>query len=98
MHAAGPKRDTVDDVTHGVVVIESLVHREQFDDWLAGGRLEVNSAVCYWQAQDSGYGFGWDIEPALEDQGWPGLIEVQADAGVAAIARALRAHKYEYRF
>lgn len=82
----------------GAVVIESLYHRDQFDDWLAGGRLEIGDVTCYWEASDSCAGFGWVIEPAVENVGWPDLTEAQSDAAVLAVERALQAHRSEYRF
>ena len=48
------------------VAIDSKYHRDQFDDWLAGGKIEFNGKIYYWSACDSNRGFGWDIEPVYE--------------------------------
>jgi len=36
----------MNDALHGTITVESLYHRDQFDDWLAGGRLEVDAITC----------------------------------------------------
>jgi len=82
----------------GIVVVESLYYREQFDDWLAGGYMRVGSSVCRWSAHNSNYGFGWDIEPVDEEWGWSRLSEVEAGQAVAAIQHVLKIHRYEYEF
>ncbi len=81
---------------HGTVVVESLYHREQFDDWLGGGELRVGSTTCRWSAYNSMNGFGWDIEPVAEEHGWCDLSEEEAQRAIAAIERVLRTHRYEY--
>jgi hypothetical protein len=35
-------------VAHQTVIIESLLHRDQFDDWVGGGRLESGGAARQW--------------------------------------------------
>ncbi len=80
----------------GTVVVESLYHREQFDDWLGGGELRVGSTTCRWSAYNSGYGFGWEIEPVAEEHGWSDLSEEEADRAIAAIERVLGTHRYAY--
>lgn len=54
---------------HGTVVVESLYHRDQFDDWVGGGELRVGSSTCRWSAYNSMNGLGWDIEPVAEEHG-----------------------------
>jgi hypothetical protein len=81
---------------HATVVVESLYHREQFDDWVGGGELLVGSTTCRWSAYNSNNGFGWEIEPVAEEHGWSDLSEEEAETAVAAIERVLRTHRYEY--
>jgi transcriptional regulator with XRE-family HTH domain len=66
--------------------------------WLGGGELRVGSTTCRWSAYNSGYGFGWEIEPVAEERGWPDLSEEEADRAIAAIEHALETHKYDYEF
>ena len=32
------------------IIIDSQYHRDQFDDWLAGGKVEYNGKTYYWYA------------------------------------------------
>jgi len=39
------------------IIIDSKYHREQFDDWLAGGKIEAkNKKIYYWTGQNNNYG------------------------------------------
>ncbi len=49
------------------IIIDSKYHRDQFDDWLAGGRFELKGKTYYWSARNSNLGFGWEIEPVSEE-------------------------------
>ena len=82
----------------GTVIIESLYHREQFQDWVGGGKLEIGPTTCMWRAYNSGAGFGWDIEPVAEERGWSVLSDEQAVAALSAVQHTLEVHRYEYRF
>jgi hypothetical protein len=80
----------------GTVVVESLYHRDQFDDWVGGGELRVASSICRWSAYNSMNGFGWDIEPVDEEHGWSDLSQEEAERAVASIEHVLQTHRYEY--
>jgi len=50
-----------------LITIDSKYQRDQFDDWLAGGTVEDKGKTYYWSAENSNYGFGWEIEPISEE-------------------------------
>lgn len=56
------------------IIIDSQYHRDQFDDWLAGGEVEYKRETYYWSAQNSNYGFGWEIQPVSEEE-WDNIAE-----------------------
>ena len=80
-----------EDVQVGISV-DAKYHRDRFDDWLAGGRVEYNWKTYYWAAQDSNYGFGWEIEPVTEED-WNSLDESEFNELMRIIERCL----YEYK-
>ena len=77
------------------IIIDSQYYRNQFDDWLAGGIVEDRGKTYYWSAQDSNYGFGWEIEPVTEED-WSGLGEDEFNELMRVIERCLYEHKTEY--
>jgi len=58
------------------IAIDSQYYRGQFDDWFAAGRVECGNKTCYWLAENSNCGFGWDITPTCEDD-WDDFDETQ---------------------
>ena len=79
------------------VNIDSKYQRDQFDDYLAGGKVEYMGEVYHWSAQDSNYGFGWEVEPVDEDD-WRDIREDEFSAITRLIERCLCEHKAEFRF
>jgi len=79
------------------VTVDCFYHRDQFDDWLAGGKVERKGEVYYWSAQDSNYGFGWDIE-AITEEDWGDMPEGESKRIVALIENRLYARRKAYAF
>ena len=79
------------------IIIDSQYHRDQFDDWLAGGKVEYKRKTYYWSAQNSNYGFGWEIEPITEGD-WNDISEGEFDTITKLIEGCLYKHKTEYAF
>ena len=79
------------------IIIDSQYHRDQFDDWLAGGKVEYNGKTYYWSAQDSNYGFGWEIEP-VDEGDWQDICEVELRKIIRFIGKCLNKHKSEFIF
>lgn len=79
------------------IMIDSQYYRSQFDDWLAGGTVEDKGKTHYWSAQDSNYGFGWEIEPVIEED-WGDISEDEFSEIMKLIERCLCEHKAEFRF
>jgi len=78
------------------IIIDSKYHREQFDDWLAGGKIEAkNKKIYYWTGQNNNYGVGWEIEPVNEDN-WIDISEDEYNNIINLIVKCLDAHKTEY--
>lgn len=75
--------------------IDSKYFREQFDDWLAGGRIEFKDRVYFWSAYDSNYGFGWEIEPVTEKE-WSNISEVEFEEIMSYIRKCLNKHETTY--
>lgn len=75
--------------------VDSKYHREQFDDWLAGGSIEYNGKTLYWSALDSNYGYGWEIEPISEEK-WNIIPEERYKQIIEIIEKCLTKHKTEY--
>ena len=79
------------------IIVDSKYQRVQFNDWLAGGTVESKGKTYYWSAQDSNYGFGWEIEPIAEED-WNDISEDQFDKISTLIEKCLYEHKTEYDF
>lgn len=79
------------------LIIDCSYHRNQFDDWLAGGRVEYKGRRYYWSAQNSNYGFGWEIEPIAEDD-WNDISEDEFSKITKLIEKCLYEHGTEYVF
>lgn len=78
------------------IIIDSLYYRDQFDDWLAGGKVVYkNDKKCYWSAQNNNYGFGWEIEPITNDN-WYDISEDKFKKIITLIKRCLNEHRTEY--
>ena len=77
------------------ITIESKYHRDQFDDWLAGGKVEYKGRIYYWSAQDSNYGFGWEIEP-IDEEDWSNLNQNGCNELIRIIEECLPKHETEY--
>ena len=80
-----------------VITVDSKYHRDQFDDWVAGGKVEYKGKTYHWSAQNSNYGFGWDVEPITEED-WGGLNENELNTLMKIIEKCLYKHKPEYYF
>jgi len=79
------------------IIIDSQYHRDQFNDWLAGGIVEDKGKTYYWSAQDSNYGFGWEIEPVTEDD-WDDVSENEFNKIITLVEKCLYEHRTEYVF
>lgn len=77
------------------IIVDSQYHRNQFDDWLAGGKVEYKGKTYYWSAQNSNYGFGWEIEPISEDE-WSDILEDEFNKIFILIGECLYKHNSEY--
>jgi hypothetical protein len=80
-----------------IITIDSKYHRSQFDDWLAGGKVEYNERTYYWSAQNSNYGLGWEIQPISEED-WENISESQFNKIIGLIEVCLNKHLSEYNF
>jgi hypothetical protein len=79
------------------VTVDSKYHRDQFDDWLAGGKVEYEDRRYYWSAQNNGCGFGWEIEPVSEDD-WTDIPKDKSNEIIRLIEKCLYQHRTEYVF
>jgi len=79
------------------IIIDSQYHRDQFDDWLAGGKVEDRRKTYYWSAQNSNCGFGWEIKPVSEED-WANIAEGKLDKIMSLIESCLYEHRTEYIF
>jgi hypothetical protein len=79
------------------IIIDSQYQRDQFEDWLAGGKVEYKGKTYYWSAQDSNYGFGWQIETITEDD-WNGISNDEFDLIITLVEKCLYEHINEYIF
>lgn len=77
------------------ITIDSKYHRYQFDDCLAGGKVEHKKKIYYWSAQNSNYGFGWEIDPINGDN-WDDISENKFNEIISLIEECLHIHKTEY--
>ena len=79
------------------VMINSQYYRDQFDDYLAGGTIEFNNEKYYWSAINYNNGFGWEIDPIIEDS-WNDITEIDFNELMEIIEESLIEHKSEYVF
>lgn len=79
------------------ITIGSKYHRSQFDDWLAGGSVEYRGKIYHWSADNSNYGFGWEIQPVCEED-WADISESEFDKLIRLIELSLDRHGVEYIF
>lgn len=79
------------------ITVDSYYHRDQFDDWLAGGKVEYGDDRYYWSAENSNWGFGWDIQPIPEEE-WAGIGEDRFSEIISLIGNCLNKHRTEYVF
>ena len=79
------------------ITIDSKYHRDQFDDWLAGGKVGYKMKAYHWTAQNSNYGFGWEVEP-IEEEIWAGLSKSELNKMMTLIEKCLSQHRNEYTF
>jgi len=79
------------------VTVDSFYHRHQLDDWLAGGEIQYRGQTYHWAAQDSNYGFGWEIEP-VTDEDWADVSDSEFDVIATLIEKCLREHRTAYTF
>lgn len=79
------------------VTVDALYHRDQFDDWLAGGTVQDKGKTYYWSAQDSNYGFGWEIEPVTEED-WSDIPKDKSNEIIRLIEKCLYEHRTECVF
>lgn len=77
------------------IAIDSKYYRDQFDDWLAGGKVEYKGRIYYWSAYDSNYGFGWEVSTIAEED-WDSLGESEFNELLEVIKKSLCEHKTEY--
>ena len=77
------------------VIIDSKYHRTRLDDWIAGGKVEFKGKTYCWSAEDSGYGFGWEIEPVSEED-WIEIEENEYRKIEDCIKQCLTRHQSEY--
>jgi len=91
------ENEVVDMTDKIIVAIDSKYHRDQFDDWLAGGKVDFKGKTFYWSAQNSNYGFGWEIQPVSEDD-WESISESQFNKIISHIEACLNKHQTEYPF
>ena len=79
------------------IIIDSKYHREQYDDWLSGGKIEYGGKTYYWIAQDSNYGYGWEVEP-ISEKDWDDIPEEKFKKILGLIQSCLYEHRIEYIF
>jgi hypothetical protein len=75
------------------VVINSKYYREQFDDWLAGGKIEYKRRIYYWSARNSNY--GWEIEP-IKDKDWYNLSDKEFNKIITFIKECIHGQKTDH--
>jgi hypothetical protein len=79
------------------IIVDSQYRRDQFDDWLAGGKVEYRRETYYWSAQNSNYGFGWEVQPVSEEN-WANIVEDEFNNIINLIESCLCKHQIEYVF
>lgn len=75
------------------VIIDSKYYREQFDDWLAGGKVDYKKGTYYWYARAGC--FGWEIEP-MKEKDWYDLSEKELKKIIKLIEECIYKHKTNY--
>lgn len=75
------------------VTIDSKYYREQFDDWLAGGKVDYKRKTYYWSARSACY--GWEVEP-LKEKDWYDLSEEELKNIFKLIEECICEHKTNY--
>lgn len=78
-----------------IVNVETKQYRDQFDDRVAGGKVEYRGSIYYWSAEDSNYGFGWEVS-RITDEDWVNLDESECSELLKFIKICLCEHKIEY--
>ncbi len=78
------------------ITIDSKYLRRQLDDYLASGEVNYKGRTYYWSAEDSNYGFGWEIEPVSEED-WEDIGEDECTEIMSVIEKYLSVHETEYR-
>ena len=73
---------------HIALNVDVKYHRDQFDDWLAGGDFYYRGRRYYWVAQNSNYDFGWEVEPIMEDD-WNEISENVTDRIIRSVEKCL---------
>ena len=79
------------------VIIESYYYREQFEDWLAWGKIEYKDKIHYWEAYDSNNGFGWTIKQ-VHDEVWDKISSKNSAKIVNLIDKSLRSYRNKFVF
>ncbi len=80
-----------------LITIDSRYHRDQFDDWLVGCKVEYKKETYYRSALNSNYGFGWKIQPVSEED-WANIAEDTFNKILDIIENCLSEHRIEYVF
>lgn len=79
------------------ITIDLEYHREEFDDWLAAGKVEYERRIYHWSAQNNNYGFGWEIQP-LSEKDWSKITDGEFNRIIALIGSCCCKHQAEYVF
>jgi len=79
------------------VTVDALYYRDQFEDWLAGGKVYYKDRPYFWVAQNSDYGFGWETDPVTEED-WSDIPKDRFNEIVTLIEKCLYEHRTEYVF
>jgi hypothetical protein len=79
------------------IIIDNKYYRNQFDDWLAGGKVEFKDKTYFWMARDSNYGFGWEIEP-ISETNWDDFSDKDFNEIIELINNCLYEQKNEFIF
>ena len=88
---------TIEQVAKIRVTVDALYHRDRFDDWLAGGKINYRNKSYYWVAQNSNHGFGWETEPVAEED-WSDIPKDRFNAIITLIEKCLYKRRTEYVF
>lgn len=79
------------------ITVDLEYHREEFDDWLAAGKVEYERRIYHWSAQNNNYGFGWEIQP-LSEKDWSKITDGEFNRIIALIESCCCKHQAEYVF